>query len=333
MPRTFYIIDGYAQVFRSFFAIRNGMKSPNTGEPTQAVFGLTAMLLKMWELYRPEYVLIAWDAPGKTFRDDLFGEYKATRSPTPEDLKAQIPRILELFAGFGIPVLGIPGLEADDIVACLVNQLKSGDGPDDLKIRIVSKDKDLEQLLGPGVSLFDIHTGYEMTVDDLVATKGISPAQVIDLLALTGDTVDNVPGVAGVGPKTAIQLIQEYGSVDGILANASKLKGKLRERIEEGRENLLLSRQLVTLHCTTDLGFSLESTRFKPSKIDDLIALFKELGFNRFQDEVKRLSGQTAPAEVEHTPVRNEQVPTIVTVAAEEPLNLWSFASAEKPAP
>ncbi len=290
MPRTLYIIDGYAQIFRAFFAIRNGMRSPTTGEPTHAVFGITGMLLKLWSQYKPDYVVIAWDAPGRTFRDDLFTDYKATRSPTPDDLRAQIPRIKELFDGFGIPVVGKEGLEADDIIACLVRQLKGDIQNDDLLIRIVSKDKDLEQLLGDGISMFDVHTDQEMTEQDLRTEKGISPAQVIDLLALTGDTVDNVPGVAGVGPKTAIQLIQQYGSVDQILEHTDELKGKLRERVEQSRDNLLLSRELVALNCTADIGFSLDSAQFRPTEIKQLISLFRELGFNRYQDELNRLA-------------------------------------------
>jgi DNA polymerase I len=318
MSQTLYIIDGYAQVFRAFFAIRNGMRSPVTGEPTQAVFGITGMLLKLWAQYKPDYVVIAWDAPGKTFRDDLFDGYKATRSPTPDDLKAQIPRIKELFAGFGIPVLEQSGLEADDVIACLVTQLKSGGQNEDLKIRIVSKDKDLEQLLGDGVSMFDVHTDSEMTSDDLYANKGVTPPQVIDLLALTGDTVDNVPGVAGVGPKTAAQLIQQYGSIDGILEHSSEINGKLRERIEQGRGDLLLSRQLVTLHCSSDIGFMLDEARFQPIAISDLISLFQQLGFNRYQDEVKRLflisgaaSQVTKAPTVRQSPLSSEESGTL----------------------
>jgi DNA polymerase-1 len=318
MPRTLYIIDGYAQVFRAFYAIRNGMRSPNTGEPTQAVFGTTAMLLKLWAQYSPDYVVIAWDAPGKTFRDGLFADYKATRSPTPEDLKAQVPRIMELFFGFGIPVVGREGLEADDIIACIVSQLKAMPENEDLKIRVVSKDKDLEQLLCDGVSMFDVHTGAEASESDLLAAKGVSPAQVIDLLALIGDSVDNVPGVAGIGPKTAVQLIQQYGSIDGILANLPDIKEKVREKLETCHENLLLSRELVTLNCSTDLSFSLETARFRPSRIAELIALFKELGFHRFQDELNRLAIAAA--------VRtNNNVPMPSAVSPAKPFDLWSF--------
>lgn len=312
------------------------MSSPSTGEPTHAVFGITGMLLKLWAQYKPDYVVVAWDTPGKTFRDTLFTDYKATRSPTPEDLKAQIPRIRELFDGFGIPVLGREGLEADDIVACLVEQLKALPENEDLNIRIVSKDKDLEQLLRDGVTMFDVHTDHETTVADLWESKGITPKQVIDLLALTGDTVDNVPGVAGVGPKTAVQLIQQYGSVDEIIAHAAELKGKLRERVETSVDNLLLSRELVTLHCSSDLDFSLESARFQPSKIDQLIALFRNLGFNRYQDELRRLVPKVETKAVTPPPLR-ALAPVSSLPVTEKPFDLWSFeddgGSVEQPSP
>jgi DNA polymerase I len=318
MPRSLYIIDGYAQVFRAFYAIRNGMRSPVTGEPTHAVFGITGMLLKLWAQYKPDYVVIAWDAPGRTFRDDLFSDYKATRSPTPEDLKAQIPRIMELFDGFGIPVLGQPGLEADDVIACLVAQLKQNQENADLMIRIVSKDKDLEQLLGPGVSLFDVHTDFELTAENLMDVKGVTPSQVIDLLALIGDTVDNVPGVAGVGPKTAVQLIQQYGSVDGIIEHVSELTGKLKERIEAGHENLLLSRELVTLNCDTQIDFVLEDAAFDHVSQEKLVSLFQQLGFNRFQDEIRKLVGTSAAAK-----------PTVSLKEETEPANLFTIDTEE----
>jgi DNA polymerase-1 len=298
------------------------MTSPNTGEPTQAVFGTTALLLKMWSLYNPDYVVVAWDAPGKTFRDGLFADYKATRSPTPIDLKAQVPRILQLFAGFGIPVIELDGLEADDVIACLVTQLKSRPENNDLSIRIVSKDKDLEQLLCDKVTMFDLHTGLEACEAGLLSSKGITPSQVIDLLALTGDTVDNVPGVAGIGPKTAVQLIQEYGSVEEILLQCHKLNGKLRERIESSRDKLTLSKALVTLHCSTDLKFDLESAKFEPSEVSPLIKLFQELGFNRFQDELRRLAGAFAEREPTVTDLDLQANQKIVP---EEPANLWTF--------
>ncbi|HEX5322370.1 MAG TPA: hypothetical protein VFW40_01190, partial [Capsulimonadaceae bacterium] len=148
MPETLYLIDGYAQIFRAYYAIRGGMRSPVTSEPTHAVFGFTGMLLKLFSLFDPHYVVVALDAPGKTFRDEMFAEYKATRNATPDDLTAQIPRVLEVVKGFGIPVISEEGLEADDVIATITTRILADQNMNDVRIRIVSKDKDLEQLLG-----------------------------------------------------------------------------------------------------------------------------------------------------------------------------------------
>ncbi|MGH2353552.1 MAG: DNA polymerase I [Chloroflexota bacterium] len=287
MPDTLYLIDAYAQIFRAYYAIRNGMRSP-AGEPTHAIFGFTAMLLKLFAQFHPQYVVVATDT-GRTFRDDLFPEYKGTRRATPDDLTSQVPRILELIDLFGIPVIGHPGLEADDVIATITQRVLDNPACAGVDVRIVSKDKDLEQLLGARVTLFDIHTDTTIDVAALLANKGIAPAQVIDVLALTGDTVDNVPGVAGIGPKTAAQLVQQFGSLDGILANLDQIKGKRREALEGARDHLPLSLTLVTLKRDADFPFSLDSARVRPIDIARIIPFFQSLGFHRFQDEVRRL--------------------------------------------
>lgn len=296
MPETLYLIDAFAQIFRAYYAIRTPMHSPATGEPTQAVFGFTSMLLKLCSQLQPHYVAVACDSPGKTFRDELYPAYKATRRETPEDLISQVPRVFQVVEGFGIPLIGQAGLEADDIIATIVQRVLDDPALGHLHIRIVSKDKDLEQLLNDRVSLFDIHTDSTTDVAALLANKGIRPDQVIDLLTLMGDTSDNVPGVEGIGPKTAAQLIQRYGSLDGLLLNLDQLKGKRRENIEKARDTLPLSRTLVTLKRDADFPFSIEEARVKPIDSSRLLPLFKQLGFNRFRDEVQRVAPPSAAA-------------------------------------
>lgn len=296
MPETLYLIDAYAQIFRAYYAIRGGMRSRVTGEPTHAVFGVAGMLLKLFSQFSPHYVAVALDAPGKTFRDELYGEYKATRNATPDDLTAQIPRVLELIEGFGIPVIGEPGLEADDVIATITTRVLNDPALSHVHVRIVSKDKDLEQLLCERVSMFDIHTDTTIDVAALFENKGVTPAQVIDLLALTGDTVDNVPGVEGIGPKTAAQLIQQFGSIDGIYENIEKIAGKRRENLEKARETLPLSRQLVTLRCDGACEFSLETARISPIDLGKLIPLFQQLGFGRYQDDIRKLAEKAGAA-------------------------------------
>ena len=353
MPKTLYIIDGYAQIFRAYYAIRTPMQSPNTGEPTNAVFGFTGMLLKLLALHQPDYVIVALDAPGRTFRDDLYrqylelhpanapfalppdtqaadttgdasegsgeesktplpeipsgetptveagvaryAQYKGTRQATPDSLSAQIYRILEVIDTFNIPILGQPGLEADDVIATLVQKILDNPAHGDLNIRIISRDKDLEQLLHERVALFDVHTNETLDVAGLQTSKGISPSQVVDVMALTGDTVDNVPGVEGIGLKTAVQLVKQFGDVETLLQSLDQIKGKRRENLEKARPFLPISKQMVTLKRDADLPFPLEGVlqdaRTRSLDLQALLTLFQELGFNRYQEEARRLAG------------------------------------------
>jgi len=318
-PPTLYIIDGYAQFFRAYHAIRTPMTSPVTKEPTNMTFGFIGMLLKLLRGEeagmggRPDYVAVTLDVSGDrgTFRSQLYPEYKATRPPIPEDLPAQIERCLSVLETLGVPVIGAEGYEADDVIASLVTELR--ETHPDLRVRIVSKDKDLKQLLTGGgsrngsgsssgagaVEIYDVHKDEIIDEASLRAESGITPDQVIDMLALMGDTIDNVPGVPGVGPKTAAQLISEFGSLDAVIAEVTedkpkkdwKIKGKRRENITAAAETLPLSRKLVTLARDVDAPLDLEQARPSHFKLDELMPILKELGFNRYQDELRELMG------------------------------------------
>ena len=278
---TLYLIDGHAQIFRAYHAIRGGMSSPVTGEATHAVFGFAGMLLKLITTFRPESVVMAIDMPGKTFRDELYSGYKAQRDPPPEDFYHQEQRIYEMTRLFKIPIVGVAGAEADDVIATLVQRVL--DDPDQLNtnIRIVSRDKDLEQLIGPRVSLFDIHKDQTIDQNRLESEKGIRPDQIVDMLALMGDTADNIKGVEGIGPKTAAKLICEYGSIEGILKNIDKIKGKRRDNIEASQDRLSLNRSLVELK--RDLTINIDLNNAKTTQINGpgLRKLFQTLGFRR----------------------------------------------------
>lgn len=300
--QTLYLIDGYAQFFRAYHAIRTPMSSPVTKEPTNMSFGFLGMLLKLLRGEGalgggPAFVAVALDVSGDrgTFRSQLYPEYKATRDDPPEDLEPQVQRCLRTMEAMGIPILGSEGFEADDVIATLVKALRAKHP--DLRIRIISKDKDLKQLLANDhVELYDVH--HEAVIDQktLKDETGLEPRQVIDYLALMGDTVDNVPGVVGIGPKTAAQLIAEYGSLDGVLAEAAKeksaIKGKRLENIRAAVEHLPLSRQLVTLRDDVPVSLDLESARTEKIRLNELMPVLKELGFNRYQDELRALMGQ-----------------------------------------
>jgi DNA polymerase-1 len=305
-PPTLYIIDGYAQFFRAYHAIRTPMSSPVTKEPTNMTFGFLGMLLRLLRGQgkigegggRADYVLVALDVSGDrgTFRSQIYPEYKAHRPPAPEDLGVQVERCLKTLERVGVPVIGAEGYEADDVIATLVARARAQ--RPDLRVRIISKDKDLKQLLSdgpPGVELFDIHNEEVISEAGLKAETGLSPRQVIDYLALMGDSVDNVPGVEGVGPKTAAQLIAEYGSLEAVVAEAmkpdSRIKGKRLENIRAAAGMLDLSRRLVTLHSDLPVELDLAAAETRRLRLEELLPVLKELGFNRFQDEVRELTG------------------------------------------
>ena len=234
-----------------------------------------------------------------TFRSQIYPEYKAQRPDPPEDLFPQVDRCLAMLKSIGVPVIGAEGFEADDVMATLVTRLRR-EHPE-LKIRLVSKDKDLKQLLesvprGEGthavVELFDVHTDTAFSAETLEAETGLKPAQVIDMLALMGDSVDNVPGVEGVGEKTAAALIKEWGAISRLIEHAHELKGKRGEKIREAAAQLDLSRSLVTLRRDVPLEFRVDDASVANLDLGAMIPILKELGFNRYQDEVRALTGQ-----------------------------------------
>ncbi|MEM8758063.1 MAG: DNA polymerase I, partial [Planctomycetota bacterium] len=288
--------------------------SPVTGEPTNMTFGFVGMMLKLLRGREPAmqaaggpptYVAVALDVSGDrgTFRSELYPEYKANRDAPPDDLAPQVDRCLSLLDTLGVPCIGAEGFEADDAIATIVTALSRSDPG--VLIRIVSKDKDLKQLLEPGrVELYDVHTDTAIDAETLRVDSGIEPAQVIDMLALMGDTADNVPGVPGIGPKTAAQLIAEFGTIDAILAEVADeakpkkdwlIKGKRRENIAAFAGSLPLSRELVTLRHDAPVEFDLGSASAESLDIARLDAPLNELGFNRLRDEARALAG-AAPA-------------------------------------
>lgn len=300
---TLYIIDGYAQFFRAYHAIRTPMTSPVTKEPTNMTFGFVGMLIKLLKgdapltddgAGKPTHIALALDVGGDrgTFRSQLYPEYKATRKEPPEDLEPQVQRCLNILRAVGIPILGKEGFEADDVAATLCTRLAH---EQDLAIRLISKDKDLKQLLSDRVELFDVHTGDRFSDKRLKEELGLTPPQVIEMLGLMGDTVDNVPGVSGVGEKTAAELIGTYATIEGVIAAAcdpkSKITPKRRENILAAADRLGLSKELVTLRHDVPVDFSLDQADREKFDPGALLPILKELGFNRYQDEVRNLLG------------------------------------------
>jgi len=309
--KTLYLIDGFAQFFRAYHAIRTPMTSPVTKEPTNMTFGFVGMMLKLLRGGGqmdgpPDYVAVALDVSGDrgTFRSQLYPEYKATRDAPPEDLMPQVERALAMLRAIGVPVLGAEGFEADDVIATIASSL-SEQHPD-VRVRIVSKDKDLKQLLGEGeppTEMYDVHTDQVITAATLREEFGISPAQVIDMLALLGDRAPNTPGGGGGGPKTAAQLVAEFGSVEAVVAEVReekakkdwKIKGKRRENILAAAEAgvLTLSHELVTLRHDVPIELHLEDAATAGFRLAELKPILEELGFYRYQHELKVLLGET----------------------------------------
>jgi len=292
-------------MFRAFFAIRSEMTSPVTGEPTNALFAFTGMLLKLYQQFSPSHVAMVIDGPGKTFRDELYEDYKANRDAPPDEFVQQLPRMIELAELFGIPVIPSEGVEADDIMATLAHRCTQGDFDQalpGLSVRLVAKDKDLEQVLSDRVQLWDLQTDSYLDVPKLKDKRGITPEQVIDYQALIGDSVDNVPGVKGIGPKTASKLLDQFGSLDEIIANVDQLKGKQQENVRNAIDSgqLELSRQLVTLKIDVpiELDFdACETLGHDKLQGDKLQTLFRELGFNRHVKDLQQLLGMNASPE------------------------------------
>ncbi|MFO0963131.1 MAG: DNA polymerase I [Phycisphaerales bacterium] len=295
---TLYLVDGHAQFFRAYHAIRPGMRSPVTNEPTNMTFGFVGTLLKLLREQKPDYLAVVIDASGDqgTFRSQIYPAYKAHRDPPPEDMDPQIDRCLGLLGQMRVPVLAVEGVEADDTIATVVRRMRR-ERPE-LEIRIVSRDKDLGQLVDERTTLYDPQAGTLLGVEELFESKGIRPAQVVDMLALMGDPVDNVPGVRGVGVKTAAKLIGEHGSLDNLLANIAGVKGKIGEAIAAQQGILPLSRTLVTLKDDVAVDFSLDAARVEASKFDGpaLLESMHQLGFNQHREALRAYLGLSAAA-------------------------------------
>ena len=287
----FYVVDGHAQFFRAYYAIRGGMTSPTTNEPTHMVYGFVGMMLRLLREQRPTSLALVIDAAGdqRTFRSQIYAQYKANRTPPPLDFHGQVQRCLEFTKLLGVPVFAIEQVEADDVIATIARRVQRENSS--MRMRIVSRDKDLSQLVDAQTTLFDPQTGIDLGPEQLFETKGVRADQVADMLALMGDTSDNLPGVAGIGPKTAAQLITTYGSIDGLLANLDALTPKRRDAIVAAQDTLALARKLVALKEDCQIDFSYDAARLDLNRanVPAILALLGVLGFGRLRGEVETL--------------------------------------------
>jgi len=296
MPSTLYLIDGHALAYRMYFALTAGGSSTrwqtSKGEPTAGTYGFARELLRIIEQEKPDYIAVAFDT-GKTFRHEIFSAYKATRAKMPDDLAPQIKRIREMVDAFNIPRLEMEGFEADDVLGSIArNVAKEG-----LGVKIITGDRDLLQLVNERTTVYLAGDDQNyITDEDVIKKLGVRPDQVVDYKALVGDKSDNIPGVMGIGEKTAIALIQKFETLDNIYQNLDQVEKRWVTKLAQNRETAYLSRDLAQIR--TDLKIKLDLTHAKAGELDipALEALFKEMEFRTLLKTLDRLSGKDASA-------------------------------------
>ena len=278
-PRL-YLIDGSSYIFRAFYAI--GHLSNSKGLPTNATYGFTQMLLKVLKDHQPDYLIVVFDSKAPTFRTQVYQEYKANRPAMPEALVPQIPYIKKIMQAYRIATLEIEGYEADDVIGTLAKKLES-----EADVVIITGDKDILQLVSDRTEVYDTMKEKRFKVDQVIQRFGVPPEQVVEVMGLSGDAVDNIPGVPGIGEKTAIELIKAFGSIENLLAHLEQVpKKKLRENLEAYGEQARLSRQLATLHTDVPIDCPLKESVLSPPDLKSLREIFKELEFNKLLKEL-----------------------------------------------
>ena len=265
------LVDGSSYLYRAFHALPPLANS--RGEPTGAVFGVLNMLNSFLNTFAPARIAVVFDAPGRTFRDDLFAEYKAHRPPMPDDLRTQIEPLLAAVQALGLPLLRVVGVEADDVIGTLARAAAQRG----LQVLISTGDKDMAQLVGDNIRLINTMSGSKYDRDAVKAKFDVWPEQIIDYLALVGDSSDNIPGIDKVGPKTAAKWLGQYGTLDRIVENAGAISGKVGENLRAGLETLALSRKLATIRCDLELPVSIEDLTRKAADTDALRELYSRL--------------------------------------------------------
>ncbi|MDJ0655137.1 MAG: DNA polymerase I [Xanthomonadales bacterium] len=306
-PQTLYLVDGSSYLYRAFFAPVGARLSTSDGKPTGAIY-IVGNMIKAWlKEHNPTHIAVVFDAPGKTFRHDMFEEYKATRPPMPDELREQVAPLLEMIEAFGLPLLRVPDVEADDVIGTLCRQAVDGG----MNVVVSTSDKDLAQLVDDHVTL--VNTMDKTTLDEAGVEKkfGVPPNRIIDYLALVGDKSDNVPGVHKCGPKTAAKWLGLYGDLDGVISHADDVGGKIGEYLREALDTLPLSRDLVTIKTDVGLEQGPADLTLGEQDRDKLVELFSRFEFNSWL------------AELDEEPEEDQPEARYETVRTEAALNDW----------
>src|SRR5467141_180038 len=300
-PKKLFLVDAMAHIYRAFYAPMNRMNAPS-GIPTKVPFLFSNILRRLVKDYQPDYLGIVFDTKGPTFRDKLFEKYKAQRPPMPDELSLQIPYVRKLCEAMHLPILEFQGFEADDVIGALAMQAAKKQ----LDVLIISNDKDMMQLVGKNIRTLRTGSGgakADVIVDGKKVEEilGVPPEKVIDLMALLGDTVDNIPGAKGIGEKGATELIQKYGSVENALDHAAEVSNKrYREALQQQREQVMMSKQLATIATDVPLELDLPALELGLPDVNALAALYRELGFNSLLRELgAEAVASSAPANSE----------------------------------
>ena len=298
--KKLFLLDAFALIYRAYFAFANNHRINSKGLNTSAVLGFTNTLLEVLKKEKPSHIAVVFDTPEPTVRHVEFTEYKANREEMPEDLRLAIPYIIKVIEGFNIPVIGKPGYEADDVIGTLAKMAeKQG-----FATYMMTPDKDYGQLVSENIFIYKparLGNGIEiMGINEVCKKWDIkSVDQLIDILGLMGDKVDNIPGIPGVGEKTAIQLVKDFGTIENLIENTDKLKGKLKEKVEMNKEKAIQSKWLATIICDVPVEFDEESLKIAEPNRDALKELFMELEFRRLAEQILGGTGTNATAEKE----------------------------------
>lgn len=285
--KKLFLVDAMAHIYRAFYAPMVRMNAPS-GMPTKVPFLFANIVRRLIKDYEPDYIGIVFDTSKPTFRDQLFEKYKAQRPPMPDEMRVQLPYVRKLCEAMRLPILEMDGYEADDVIGTMA---RKGTGAK-LDVLVISNDKDMMQLVKPGVKILRTGSGGAKADTIVDAAKveeilGVPPEKVIDLMALLGDTVDNIPGAKGIGEKGATELIQKYGTVESALDHAHEVTNKrYREALQQQREQVMMSKKLAEIHTEVPLALDLDALQVRSGDAHALAELYRELGFNSLLKEL-----------------------------------------------
>ena len=305
MENTLYILDGHGLIYRAYYAFINRPLVTTKGENTSAIFGFMRMLLRLMQDEEPRYLVCAFDPRGKTFRHERFPEYKAKRMKAPEDLHVQGELIKNIVGKLGIARIEVEGFEADDVIGTLTRQASARG----MRSVVLSGDKDILQLIDESVSVYTSKRGISeievLNREGVETLWGVSPSQMVDLLALMGDQSDNIPGIRGIGKITAVKLIQQFGSLDGIYEHIEEIDmERTKQLLREGREDALLSRELVTIRRDAPVTFDPETFRIDAFPKEEGISILSEKELGSIVADLKGTESEASASQQREEPKR-----------------------------